>query len=85
MKPEVVGAFAVAAIERGELRRELRRGITAGNYGGRNYGDSLLDGHKTGTWSARAAGASFGTGADRAGIAPMRLGNTGEPTIHAIW
>jgi hypothetical protein len=34
MKPEVVGAFAVAAIERGELRRELRRGITAGNYGG---------------------------------------------------
>jgi hypothetical protein len=82
MKPEAVGAFAVAAIERGELRR----GITGDrNYGDRNYVESLLDGHKTGTWSARAAGASFGTGADRAGIAPMRLGNTGEPTIHAIW
>jgi hypothetical protein len=34
MKPEAVGAFAVAAIERGELRR----GITVTG----NYGDSLL-------------------------------------------
>jgi hypothetical protein len=87
MKPEAVGAFAVAAIERGELRRGITGDRNYGdrNYGDRNYVESLLDGHKTCTWSARAAGASFGTGADRAGIAPMRLGNTGEPTLHAIW
>jgi hypothetical protein len=40
MKPEAVGAFAVAAIERGELRR----GITVTG----NYGDSLLRGDYAG-------------------------------------